>query len=50
MKSQKQWNLQKNGTSKKKKKIKIKNFQNSKISEFNQCQCQTMSVSDDVRM
>ena len=35
---------------KKKKKMKAKNFQNSKISELNQCQCQTMSVSDNVRI
>ena len=30
---------------KKEKKIKTKNFQNSKISELNQCQRQTMSGS-----
>ena len=42
MKSQKQLNL--------KKQMKTKNFQNSKISELNQCQCQTMSVSDNVKI
>ena len=26
-------------------KLKMKNFQNSKISELNQCQCQTISGS-----
>ena len=30
---------------KKKKKFKTKNFQNSLISELNQCQCQTISGS-----
>ena len=29
--------------------MQIKHFQNSKISELNQCQCQTMSVSGNVR-
>ena len=33
-----------------KKKMKRKNFQNSKMSELNQCQCQTMSVADNVRI
>ena len=42
MKSQKQLNL--------KKEMKTKNFQNTKISELNQCQCQTMSVSDTLRI
>ena len=32
-----------------KKIMKTKVFQNLKISEFNQCQCQTMSVSDNLR-
>ena len=31
------------------KKMKTKYFQNSKIWELNQCQCQTMSVSDNVK-
>ena len=30
--------------------MKTKIFQNSKISELNQCQCQTMSVSDNVKI
>ena len=47
MKSQKNEISKKNGISKK---MKTKNFQNSKISELNQCQCQTMSVSDHVRI
>ena len=42
MKSRKQLNL--------KKEMKTKNFQNSKMSELNQCQCQTMSVSDNVKI
>ena len=42
MKSQKQLNL--------KKEMKTKNFQNSKISELNQCQCQTLSESDNMRI
>ena len=42
MKSQKQLNL--------KKEMKTKNFQNLKISELNQCQCQTMSVSGNVKI
>ena len=42
MKSQKQLNL--------KKEMKTKNLQNTKISELNQCQCQTMSVSDNVKI
>ena len=46
MKSQKKKGLSK----KKKEKMKTKNFQNPKISELNQCQCQAMSVSDDVRI
>ena len=32
------------------KKMKRKNFQKSKISDLNQCQCQTMTVSDNVRI
>ena len=35
---------------KKKKKMISKNFQNSNISELNQSQCQTMSVSDKFRI
>ena len=35
---------------KSKTKMKTKNFQNSKISELNQWPCQTMSVSDNVRI
>ena len=30
--------------------MKRKNFQNSKISQLNQCQCKTMSLSDNVRV
>ena len=30
--------------------MKTQNFQTSKISELNQCQCQTMSVSGNVRI
>ena len=41
---------QKNEISKKKKKMKTKNFINSKISELNQPQCQTMSASDNLRI
>ena len=42
---------QKNEISKKKKKkMKTKNFLNSKISELNQPQCQTMSASDNLRI
>ena len=33
-----------------KKKLKRKNFQNSKMSELYQCQCQTISVSGNVRI
>ena len=35
---------------KKKKETQIKHFQNSTISELNQYQCQTMRVSDNVRI
>ena len=42
MKSQKQLNL--------KKEMKTKNFQNSKMSKLNQCQCQAMSVSENVKI
>ena len=35
---------------KKKKEMKTKIFQNSKVLELNQCQCKTMSVSDNVRI
>ena len=42
MQSQKQLNL--------KKEMETKNFQNSKMSELNQCQCQTMSVSENVKI
>ena len=42
MKSQRKSNI--------KKKLKTKNFQNSKISEVNQIQCQTMSVSGNGRI
>ena len=34
--------------SNKKEKMQIKHFQNSEISELNQCQCQTMTTSDNV--
>ena len=30
--------------------MKRKNFQKSKISDLNQCQCETMAVSDNVRI
>ena len=40
----------KNEISNKKTKTQVKHFQNSKISELNQCQCQTMRVSDNVRI
>ena len=30
--------------------MKRKNFQNSKILELNQCQCQAISVSDNVKI
>ena len=36
-------------TIKSQKRLKTKNSENSKISELNQCQCWTMSVSDNVR-
>ena len=45
-------NSQKNEISKtirSQKRMKTKNSKNSKISELNQCQCWTMSVSDNVR-
>ena len=32
------------------KRMKSKNFKNSKISALNQCQCQAMSVPDSVRI
>ena len=49
MKSQEEMKSQKEKRNLKKKN-KTKYFQNSKISELNQCQCQTMSVPDNVRM
>ena len=30
--------------------MKRKNFQQSEISDLNQCRCQTMTVSDNVRI
>ena len=51
MKSQEEMKSQKEKLNlKKKKKVETKHFQNSKISELNQYQCQTISVSDDVRI
>ena len=51
MKSQKNNEISKKTNSqKKKKKMKPKIFQNLKASELNQCQCKTMSVSDNVRI
>ena len=58
MKSQKKGKLKKNEISKKlnlkkrkkEKKMKIKHSQNSKISELNQCQCQTKTVPEYVRI
>ena len=52
MKSQEEMKSQKEklNLKKKKKKVETKHFQNSKISELNQYQCQTISVSDDVRI
>ena len=35
---------------KKEKNLQKKNFQNSKNSELNQCQCQTISVPDNMRI
>ena len=46
-KYKKKWNLKK---IKSEKIMKSKNFKNSKISAHNQFQCQTMSVSDGVRI
>ena len=51
MKSQKKRKISKKMKSeRKKKKMKAKNFQNLKNSEITQCQCQTMSVSHNVRI
>ena len=46
MKSQKKKKKESNPPPKKK--MKTKYFQNSNISELNQCECQTMSVLDNV--
>ena len=35
---------------KEEKKMKAKNFENTKISELNHCQCQTMSNSTNTRI
>ena len=40
----------KKSQTKKTKKKQIKHYQHSKVSELNQCQCQTMIVSDNARI